>query len=119
MVYLDEKVKENLSFSWKDALVVKLLGKKIGYVTIKDKLKAIWKLMGGFELVEIGHGHFIVKCDLEDDRIKVIEGGPWMIFYPYLAVQPWTLKFATLMAQVEKKKKLGLDKVSRFKYAFL
>ncbi|KAJ6929058.1 hypothetical protein NC652_013047 [Populus alba x Populus x berolinensis] len=38
-----------------------------------------WKLTGGFELMEVDNGFFMVKFDLEEDRAKVISGGPWMV----------------------------------------
>jgi len=44
------------------------------------RLKGVWKLNGGFELMDIGNGFFMVKFDLADDRAKVINRGPWMIF---------------------------------------
>ena len=98
MVYLANTMNKKLSIPWKDALTVKQLGKRIRYVTMRDRLKAGWRLSGGFEIVDIGHGYFIVKFDLEEDRLKVIDRRPCMIFYHYLEVQPWTLKFASPLA---------------------
>lgn len=78
---------QELSRPWEDALIVKLLDKKIGFITMRERLKAIWRLAGGFDLMDVGNGVFMVKCDLEEDRKKVMEGGPWMIFDHYLAIQ--------------------------------
>ena len=73
MVYLDKSVVKELSVPYKDALVVKLLGKKIDFMTMRDHLKAIWCSIGGFELVDIGHKFFMVNFDTEVDHTKVIE----------------------------------------------
>ena len=40
-----------------------------------------------------GNGYFMVKFDLDEDRSKVIDGGPWMINGDYLAVKKWTPDF--------------------------
>ena len=42
MVYLVDKVKEELSLPWKDSLIVKLLGKKLGFVTLREQLRITW-----------------------------------------------------------------------------
>ena len=83
-------------------LIVKLLGKKIGFLTMRDRLKAIWRLIGGFELMDIGNGFYMVKCDKEEDHKKIMEGGPWMIFDHFLAVQTWSPEFASPTSQIEK-----------------
>ena len=42
-------------------------------------------------MVDIGHGFFMVKFDIEEDRTKVIEGGSWMIF-----IISWLCRFGCL-----------------------
>ncbi|KAK2420967.1 hypothetical protein QL285_031645 [Trifolium repens] len=85
-VYLDPSVFQELCTPWKDALVVKLLGKNIGYNTMKDRLHRIWKLQGGFEIMDNDNGFYMVKFHQAADKEKVITGGPWMIFDHCLAV---------------------------------
>ena len=69
--------------------------KRSSFFIMQDRLKAIWRLAGGFELADI-------KFNLDEDRAKVMEGSPWMIFYHYVSIQTWTPKFASLLAQIEK-----------------
>jgi hypothetical protein len=102
MVHIADKVFEGLEDPWKDALVVKLLGKSLGFHTMKDRLQCLWKLTGGFEIMDIGNGFFMVEFDLEADRSTVVEGGPWMIFDHYLTVQCWTPEFASPTAKIDK-----------------
>lgn len=45
MVHIEESVLEGLYATWQDAHVVKLLGKKLGYTTMKDRLIRQWKLI--------------------------------------------------------------------------
>lgn len=101
MVKINDEVFEGLCAPWKEALVVKLLGKSIGFHTMRDRLHRIWKLLAGFELMDIGHGYFMVKFDLEGDRTKVMEEGPWMIFDHYLTVQRWTPEFASPTTKID------------------
>lgn len=70
---------EGLCTPWQDALVIKLLGKNIGYKILKEKLVTMWKLEAGFDMLDIDNGYFMLKFDLEEDRSLVMGGGPWMV----------------------------------------
>jgi len=50
-VFLDESYFQDLCHPWKDALVVKLLGKTGGYNVLNDRLTKMWKLQGQFEIM--------------------------------------------------------------------
>jgi hypothetical protein len=102
MLHVEQKIMEDLIVPWKDALVVKLLGKNLGYNIMKTKLENVWKLMGGIELMDVGSAFYMVKFDGEDDKNKVINGGPWMIYDHYLAVRQWTPSFNASTAKIDK-----------------
>ena len=59
---------------------------KIGFYQLNTRLKNLWKLTGGFELMDVANGFFMVKFGLEVDKTKVINEGPWMVFDHHLAV---------------------------------
>lgn len=79
-VYVDPSTFQELCTPWKDALVVKLLGKNLGYNTMKDRLHKVWKTQGSFEIMDNDNGFYMVKFDQAADKEKVITWGPWMIF---------------------------------------
>lgn len=100
-VYLDDKVFHELCSPWHDALVVKLLGKNIGYRVMQERLKKLWKLTGGFDMMDVDNGFYMIKFDLEADKEKVKEGGPWMLFAHCLAVTNWSPEFVSPTATVD------------------
>jgi hypothetical protein len=93
-VFLVTKVFEDMCTPWKDVLVIKILGKTLGYNTLKDRLKKVWKLQGGFEVMDNDNGFSMVKFDRVADREKVISDGPWMISH-------WSPEFASSEAKVK------------------
>ena len=101
-VYLEPKIFQELCTPWKDALVVKLLGKNLGYNIMKDRLQKVWKPQGGFEIMDNDNGFYMVKFDQATDKEKVITGGPWMIFDHYLVVTHWSPEFASPDAKVKR-----------------
>ncbi|KAG5121405.1 hypothetical protein JHK84_039745 [Glycine max] len=69
---------------------------------MKEKLTRLWKLGSGFEMLHIGNGYFTVKFDSKEDRTKVIQEGPWIIFDHYLMVKTWTRNSVFPKAKIQK-----------------
>ncbi|XP_057424956.1 uncharacterized protein LOC130718386 [Lotus japonicus] len=97
-VFVVDSVVEELSLPWKDALVVKLIGNNLGYNMMKSRLRALWKPARGFDIIVIDHGFYMVKFDREEDRDKVLHGGPWMIFDHCVVVALWSPNFVSATA---------------------
>ncbi|XP_057444818.1 uncharacterized protein LOC130737063 [Lotus japonicus] len=85
---------------WEDCLVVKLLGKNIGYNALCEKLRVMWKLTGGYEIRDVHHGYFLVKFDQPEDKARAILRALWLIYDHYLAVKPWTLDFVEANSKI-------------------
>ncbi|XP_057417870.1 uncharacterized protein LOC130712053 [Lotus japonicus] len=99
-IVTDPSVVEEMSAPWKEALVVTLLGKTLGYRTMKLKLANVWRLNGEFDMIDVGNGFYMVKFDIKEDKEKVMNGGPWMLFDHYLAVSTWSPKFISPATRV-------------------
>ena len=100
MIHLDKKLVQELCIPWQDALVIKLMGKSVGYLVLKDYLKTM-ETTRGYKLMDIDNRFFMVKFDKEEEDInKVIEGRPWMLFDHYLEVQTWTPEFISPEAKI-------------------
>lgn len=48
------------------------LGKNMDYYLMKDRLNKMWKFIGGFEIMDVDNGFFMVKCELLVDREKIV-----------------------------------------------
>ena len=53
---------------------------------MRDRLKKLWNSVGGFDIINLDYGFFLIKFDEDVDRTSVVEGGPWMLFDHYLSV---------------------------------
>jgi hypothetical protein len=69
---------------------------------MKAKLDNVWKLTGGFELMDVGNSYYMVKFDGVEDKNKVINGGPWIIYDHILAVSQWSPTFNATTATIDK-----------------
>ncbi|CAI0404379.1 unnamed protein product [Linum tenue] len=85
--------KAKICAPWQRTLVVRLLGLRIGFVTMCNRLRGLWRPCGAMEVKDLDHDCFLVKLDNEQDYFSALTDGPWVIHDHYLVVQKWTPKF--------------------------
>ncbi|PPS19840.1 hypothetical protein GOBAR_AA00714 [Gossypium barbadense] len=74
-------------------VVIKLLGRKIGYATLQNKIHSLWKPSQPFRLMDIENGYYLAKFQNVGDFERVLSLGPWIVYGQYLTVQPWSIEF--------------------------
>ncbi|PPR84486.1 hypothetical protein GOBAR_AA36227 [Gossypium barbadense] len=77
-------------------VVVKLLGRNIGYGALHNHISSLWKPSQPFRLMDIKNGYFLVRFQCRVDYDLALTQGPWIVFGHYLTVQPWTIEFDPL-----------------------
>ncbi|CAL1407456.1 unnamed protein product [Linum trigynum] len=85
--------KAKICAPWQRTLVIRLLGLRIGFITLCNRLKSLWRPVGAMEVKDLDHDCFLVKLDNEQDYFRALTDGPWVIYDHYLVVQQWTPKF--------------------------
>ncbi|KAG8480634.1 hypothetical protein CXB51_025228 [Gossypium anomalum] len=77
-------------------VVVKLLGRNIGYGVLHNRISSLWKPSQPFRLMDIENGYYPVRFQSRIDYDLALTQGPWVVFGHYLTVQPWTIEFDPL-----------------------
>lgn len=81
---LSSELKTKLAAPWKHSLILKLVGKSLGY-----RLSGIWRPTGNIrQLIDIGYGFYIANFNIAHDYHHALEDGPWFVGEQYLHVQP-------------------------------
>ncbi|KAL4354895.1 hypothetical protein GQ457_06G021910 [Hibiscus cannabinus] len=75
-------------------IILKLLGRRIGYETLKTKIHDLWKPASEIKLMDIENGYFLATFRSHNDFLTVLADGPWTIFRHYLIVEPWSPDFS-------------------------
>ncbi|KAL4326351.1 hypothetical protein GQ457_11G001160 [Hibiscus cannabinus] len=94
-IEFSERVYSLIDASMSQAVIVRLLGRSIGYRTLLSRVRSIWQLKGEFQLVDLDNEYYLVKFSSKWDYAHVLSDGPWTIFGNYLTVQPWSRSFST------------------------
>ncbi|XP_065859791.1 uncharacterized protein [Euphorbia lathyris] len=78
------------------SVVVRLLGKRIGYKVLYNRLMSLWKPASDIKVVDLDNGYYLVKLASVEDYSVALLKGPWTIIEHYLTVQPWSPSFNTM-----------------------
>ncbi|PPS09996.1 hypothetical protein GOBAR_AA10655 [Gossypium barbadense] len=87
------RVNQLLIKDMKLAIVIKLLGKNIGYATLQNKIHSLWKLILPFPLMDIENGYYLTTFQNVEDFERVLSQGPWIVYREYLTVYLWSIEF--------------------------
>lgn len=85
---------------WKLAVIVKLVGKRLGLGIMRSRLSSLWKTSGSMEIIDLAHGYFVVRFTNSEDYQHVFDGGPWTILGHYLMIQRWKPEFIPSTSEV-------------------
>ncbi|KAK5835386.1 hypothetical protein PVK06_011074 [Gossypium arboreum] len=61
-------------------VVVKLLGKSIGFKTLQNRISNLWRPSKPFHLIDIDNGYYLVKFQNKKDYGNMLSQGLWIIF---------------------------------------
>ncbi|PPD89917.1 hypothetical protein GOBAR_DD13144 [Gossypium barbadense] len=67
-------------------VVVRLLGRTIGYKTLINIIQTLWKHIGSFQVIDRDNDYYLVKFALSQDYTKAHKEGPWMVYGNYVTV---------------------------------
>ncbi|KAK9035110.1 hypothetical protein V6N11_077159 [Hibiscus sabdariffa] len=79
--------------SFEFTFVLKILGRRVGYTTLYNRLVSIWKPASSIKLIDIENDYFLVKFSSRSDYIAALTDGPWTIFGHYITVESWSSDF--------------------------
>ena len=57
------ELKQKMAGPWQTSIILKLIGKQLGYRALQTRLAGIWHPLGNMVLIDIGYGYFIMKFD--------------------------------------------------------
>lgn len=74
----DEELQLRLN-PWRNTLVVNVLGKRVNFRIIENKLQREWTKNGGIQIIDMHDGYFQVVFKSEEDYKHALFKGPWKV----------------------------------------
>lgn len=81
------ELKRKMERPWQTSVILKLMGKQLGYQALQTKVMSIWRPAGNMNLIDIGYSFFIMKFEVLKDYHHALMDGPWFVGKQYLHVQ--------------------------------
>ncbi len=85
---------------WHKSVIVKVLGRAMGYGFLYPRLKLKWAKKGDLELIDREFGFFIASFSSLEDYEMGISGGPWISCGHYVTIREWQPMFNSDSAEI-------------------
>lgn len=88
----NEKIR--LYAPWQQTVITKLVGKRVGFMFLRNKLKTLWNLNEDLNLIDLGENYYLIKFTNTKNYVKVMHQGPWFVGSQFLSARKWEPKFS-------------------------
>ncbi|PHU15780.1 hypothetical protein BC332_16985 [Capsicum chinense] len=72
--------KSRLYSPWRNSLIIKVVGRKLGHQLLKSKLQNLWKSSEELPLMNLGHDYFLIKFTQEQNLLHALDDSPCAIW---------------------------------------
>nr|POE78910.1 hypothetical protein CFP56_31966 [Quercus suber] len=83
----------NMRAHWVNALIIKVVGKTVGYHFLSSRVMSLWKPSGRMDCVDMEKGFFLIRFSLKEDYERVLNDGPLFVGGHYLSIRNWEPNF--------------------------
>lgn len=92
--------KASIRALWSNALIVKVIGKTVGYHFLTLRIMSIWKPCGRLECIDLEQDFFLIHFSSKEDFDRVLKEGPWFVGGHFLSIRKWEPNFKPSTASV-------------------
>ncbi|XP_020217579.1 uncharacterized protein LOC109801023 [Cajanus cajan] len=101
-IHVTQEEFEEWCAPWKNSLVINVLGKRVAYRMLENKVQKEWAKNGTVRLVDISQDFYLVQFAAKEDYKHALFEGPWLIADHYIVVQRWRPFFTVTAKQTRK-----------------
>lgn len=102
LITLTKEEKVRIRRPWKQTLIIKVLGRTVGYTYLLKRLKTLWRPKAAMDLVTIENDYHLVRFSSIIDYEFAKLQGPWTVLDHCLAVKEWEPDFDPITDKTER-----------------
>lgn len=92
-ILISDEELDDWSTNWRRTLIVNVLGKRVNFRALENKLNRVWARVGKIKIIDMPRGYYAVKFEKDADYRNALFQGPWMVADHYILVQRWRRNF--------------------------
>ncbi|XP_031101937.1 uncharacterized protein LOC116005840 [Ipomoea triloba] len=96
------KEKDQIRAPWRQSLIIKVMGRRVGYAYLLHRLNTMWHPKGRMELIALENDYFLVRFGMVEDLEFAKFESHWMILDHYLIIKDWVPNFDPFEDAIEK-----------------
>lgn len=104
VILLSREEYEGWCKDWKWSLIVNVLGKKVEFKILENKLQHSWARVGKISIIDMPQDYYLVHFSSLEDYKRAIFEGPWLVADHYLIIiqrwRPFFLENAEVIRKV-------------------
>ncbi|XP_058742270.1 uncharacterized protein LOC131614729 [Vicia villosa] len=100
-IILSKVEERRISIPWKKGVIVKMLGRRIGYKALENRLNQLWARNGCLSIVDLGQEYYLVTFTNKEDQYSALIDGAWLIYDHYLSMREWKPNFCPASDAIE------------------
>lgn len=97
-VRLSPETRKQIRSKWASSLIVKVVGRAVGFHFLRNRVMSLWKPAGRLDCVDLGRDFFLMRFGFVEDYNNVLSGGPWFVGEHFLSIRRWEPNFKPSMA---------------------
>lgn len=82
-----ENEEEGIPRPWRRGVIMKLLGRRIRYKALENRLNQMWVHKGVITIIDLSNDYYLVAFSHEDEKKAAMMNDPWFIYDYYLTVK--------------------------------
>ncbi|XP_042499722.1 uncharacterized protein LOC122077891 [Macadamia integrifolia] len=75
---------------WDNTLLGNFVGRRPPFSVVKEALLKQWSCSGGTEVLLLESGFFVFRFSAEEDKLRVLERGLWIVERKPIILRPWS-----------------------------
>ncbi|XP_052299741.1 uncharacterized protein LOC107177420 [Citrus sinensis] len=100
-IAFSSRIHDRLVEPWEHFVVVKTLGRNLGYRALSFRLNKVWSSTTSFDIIDLANDYFLIRFNNAKDVEFALMEGPWTVMGQYLSVQKWTPDFDVVNNKID------------------
>ena len=101
-IAFSSRIRDRLVEPWEHSVVVKTLGRNLGYRALSFRLNKVWSSTTGFDIIDLANDYFLICFNNAKDVEFALTEGPWTVMGQYLSVQKCTPDFDVVNNKIDR-----------------
>ncbi|KAK8637455.1 hypothetical protein V6N13_064874 [Hibiscus sabdariffa] len=80
-IRFSDRIHKEIDAKLSKSVIVRLLGKSIGYRALKNRVHAHWNPSGELSIIDLDNDYYLIQFAMDAHYVRVLSDDPWMSYF--------------------------------------